>query len=495
MSSAAVVLDHSPADSPGGDQSERRLGIVLAWARLILYVLGRGYRAFFLTLVVVAMAPTLLGWSSYVVRSGSMEPSIAVGDVVAAKPFSSSDEVPVGRVVIFPNPAKPGEDELLVHRVVENLGTGEYATAGDANATNDATPITAEDLRARARLLVPLVGRPLVWLEHGRVVPLVFWGALTTLLFVGATSRPGQGGRSGGGTASGRRRGLRVRRRVGGVVPALALLVAGGVAITGTHTATAGFASRTTSGSNTWQVAAAIPKPYTAQVLADGPYAYYQVDEASGPTMADSSGNARIGTYSSIGTYRQNGALPNNPGTSVALNGGNGRMISGGPTVAGPGTYSLELWFRTSTTAGGKLIGFESTRNATSPSFDRHVFMRPDGRLVYGGWSDILLGTATVLSPSAYNNGGWHHLLVTAKPRGLGLLRQDAVMYVDGAAVASGPATLPRSYDGWWRVGHGSLATGSGYPASASFTGSIDQVAIYHSALTATRVQSHWAAR
>jgi signal peptidase I len=445
----------------------------MAWSRLILCVVSRSYRAFFLTLVVAAIVPTLWSWTGYVVRSGSMEPSIDVGDVVVAKPFSDAEQIPLGRVLIFADPAEPDGHELLVHRVVESLGQGAYATQGDANATQDVTPITADDVESRAVLLIPLVGRPLVWLEHDQYALFSLWTALTCLAFVFAR-RPGG-----------------KRKRPGARGPTAAVVVvASGLALSGTTTATAAYTAHTTSGSNTWTVAVAAVPQYTSRVLADNPYVYYQLDEASGSAMADSSGNARNGTYAAIAGYAQAGALPNNPGTAVRLAGLTGRLVSGGPAVPDPLTYSLELWFKTTTTTGGKLIGFESTRNALSPTFDRHVFMRPDGRLVYGGW--VSPNSATLVSPAAYNNGGWHHLVVTARPHGQ---QQDSVMYVDGNAVASGTTTRTAFYSGWWRVGYGSLGTGAGYPVSANFSGTIDQVAVYHSELTAGRVQSHWAAR
>jgi len=47
----------------------------------------------------------------------------------------------------------------------------------------------------------------------------------------------------------------------------------------------------------------------------------------------------------------------------------------------------------------------------------------------------------------------------------------------------------------WWRAGYGSLPTTSGYPASANFTGAIDEFALYQTELTAARVAAHYAAR
>lgn len=256
MASAAVL---DPPGAPSSDGADGDIGDLAAWAGLAGNVLARLYRAFLLTLLVAAIVPALGSWSSLVVRTGSMEPAIEAGDVVVAQPFSASERVPLGRVVVFPNPAKPGEDELLVHRIVENLGGGEFATAGDANASYDAQPVTAEDVRSRATLLVPWVGRPLLWLSDGRPLPLAAWTLVTALAFVLAARRP-RGSRTGGSSgpsdgSPGRRRRLTRSRRVrSGPAPALALLAATGLALAVTPTASAGFTDRTVSPANSWTV-------------------------------------------------------------------------------------------------------------------------------------------------------------------------------------------------------------------------------------------------
>jgi hypothetical protein len=279
-------------------------------------------------------------------------------------------------------------------------------------------------------------------------------------------------------------------RRPASVAVRVALAVGTvGLAVGAPSTANAAFTARTASGSNTWKAASALRQPYTSAVMADAPYAFHRLDEASGTTAADSAGGNRTGTYAAVAAYRQTGALPKNPGYAIGLS-GTGRIVSGGPGQLDPVTFSAELWFRTTTTAGGKLIGFESSRNATSLAFDREAFMRPDGTVVY-------MGSATtknlLVSPAPLNNGAWHHLVVTSAPSGT---LESSSMYVDGVLVASG-TTLGAStaYVGWWRVGYGTLPTGKDYPASASFTGSVDDVAVYTTALSATRVAAHYAAR
>jgi hypothetical protein len=272
--------------------------------------------------------------------------------------------------------------------------------------------------------------------------------------------------------------------RAAGVAGIIAL------ALAGPASAHAAFSARTTSGSNTWKAAANLDQAYTAAVTADSPYAFYLLDESSGANAADIAGSSRTGTYTSVATYLQAGGLPNNPGYAVGLAANSGRMVAGGTGLADPTTFSVEMWFKTTTAAGGKLIGFENSRNATSTSFDRELFMRTDGKLVYMGATST---TKLLVSPSALNNGSWHHVVVTSVPSGS---QETAVMYVDGAQVATGNTSkAATSYTGWWRVGFGRLPTGSGYPSTANFTGSVDNVVIYTTQLSATRVAAHYSAR
>jgi len=471
------------------------------WAWLTLKVLARAWCGFFGTLIAAALVPMLWSWPSYVVSSGSMEPTVAVGDVVVAAPFSGPGPVPVGRVMVFENPATPGGGKLLVHRVVEYLGHHKYVTAGDANRDVDATPVPAENFRARARILVPVVGLPLVWLGRGDV--LLAGGSL--LLSVAAVvlawrrvpfddesevpevASPGPWAL---GPSPPARTPHRAQHAMSTVV-VVSLVVGALVTVLGSRVVSAdsGFTATTRNSSNSWTVGQLVD-PYNAEVKSDGPYVFYLVDENTGPTAADYSGNDIDGTYSSIGAYRQPDALPNNAGYSINLGGGTGRLVSGGSAVASPTTFSLEVWFRTSTSTGGKLIGFESSRNATGSSFDRHVFMNNSGRIVYGGWATTTVRTIT--SPQAYNDGAWHHLVLTAVPRGQ---QQDAIMYVDGGEVVRGTTSRTGSYNGWWRVGYGNLGSGGIYPSTRGFSGNIDQPAVYGKALSAARVSAHYAAR
>ena len=67
-----------------------------------------------------------------------------------------------------------------------------------------------------------------------------------------------------------------------------------------------------------------------------------------------------------------------------AFNGSNGFVAPDGSST-NPTVYTEEAWFKTtSTTRGGKIIGFGNSRTGISTSYDRHVYMQDDGTLVFG---------------------------------------------------------------------------------------------------------------
>ena len=116
------------------------------------------------TLVTWAVAyPVIRGWSPTVITSGSMDPSISVGDVLVAGPVDEDRLLP-GAVIVFDDPSGSG---FVSHRLVDVLPTGEYVTWGDANENADSTPIRPDQVRGIGRLVVPFVGRPIAWAAAG----------------------------------------------------------------------------------------------------------------------------------------------------------------------------------------------------------------------------------------------------------------------------------------------------------------------------------------
>lgn len=224
--------------------------------------------------------------------------------------------------------------------------------------------------------------------------------------------------------------------------------------------------------------AGAVPSTYEEAVLADDPAFYWRFDETSGGTVADSSTRNNTGTLSGgqlgVGGIRGGGAhLTGDQHVTEAVQRTN------------PMPYSTELWFRSTSQQGGKLMGFGNSTTGISSSYDRHVYMTNSGNLVFGAYTGA---AETVSSPGTYNDGAWHHVVATQDSGGMNL-------YVDGARVAQNTVGQAQSYAGYFRVGGDSLSGWPSQPTSRGLDADVDEAAVYLRALSEGDVAAHYALR
>ncbi|MFD3443751.1 LamG-like jellyroll fold domain-containing protein [Microbacteriaceae bacterium 4G12] len=216
---------------------------------------------------------------------------------------------------------------------------------------------------------------------------------------------------------------------------------------------------------------------YGARVHEESPDIYWRLNDTTATTAADSSLSRNGGTYSGGVTTQQAGALAGVDDRAAAFDGTSGALISQRQT-ANPQVYSLELWFNSTSKTGGKLIGFGDAASGLSTQYDRHVYLQPNGQVVFGTKTTQ---ENRITSTGAYNDGRWHHVVATQSADGLRL-------YLDGQLAGTHRSTAGGIYNGYWRVG-GDRTWGTGtYLASR-----IDEVAVYGTALDATAVSEHFA--
>ena len=115
-----------------------------------------------------AIVPPLFGWSPIAVTSGSMEPHIGPGDLVFVESSDGHDLSP-GTVIVFDGPT----GDRVTHRIVDVTPDGEYVTRGDAGSRIDSTPVAPSDVEGVGRMIVPEIGRPILWVADGRWVTLL----------------------------------------------------------------------------------------------------------------------------------------------------------------------------------------------------------------------------------------------------------------------------------------------------------------------------------
>ncbi len=223
---------------------------------------------------------------------------------------------------------------------------------------------------------------------------------------------------------------------------------------------------------------------YQTAVLQDSPASLWRFNDPAGPTLVDSAGSEDL-TASSGATLRPDGAIVGESTGAGTFDGTvNGVAVDNG-ILRGPNVVTTEAWIRTTTTSGGKIIGFGNVASGTSRVTDRNVYMDNSGHIYFGVWNGAI---RTVNTSGAYNDGQWHQVVATLGTGGM-------FLYVDGARVAfRTDVTTGRVFDGYWRIGSDLLSTWPNRPANDNFTGDIDEVAVYPTAIGLQQVQSHYRA-
>ena len=99
--------------------------------------------------------PALFGHRLYIVDSGSMSPSIETDDMIIVKE-SLPSEIGIGDIVTYYG---HNNSSRVTHRVMEIMDNGEYfITRGDANDSDDPSPLEGQALIGKVVLVVPVMG-------------------------------------------------------------------------------------------------------------------------------------------------------------------------------------------------------------------------------------------------------------------------------------------------------------------------------------------------
>ena len=234
-------------------------------------------------------------------------------------------------------------------------------------------------------------------------------------------------------------------------------------------------------------VSAANVSPYLQSVFTDDVVHFWRLGEGSG-NSADLAGDSAM-TLSGRMSRNQTGALTGDTDRAIQFNDSlfasqNNGTGGSATSEAGRSVFSIETWFKTTSSSGGKLVGFGDSRTGSSGSYDRHLFMNNSGQLIFGVYPNAV---REIVTPGTYRDGQWHHAVATLSGDGMKL-------YVDGVLRASrADTTTAQSYSGYWRIANDNWSGWSG-GSSSQFEGSLDEVAIYGEALPADRVSAHYTA-
>ena len=220
---------------------------------------------------------------------------------------------------------------------------------------------------------------------------------------------------------------------------------------------------------------------YAQRVKADGATHQWRLGSAAGATSDPDTVAGLTMTTTSGTTFGAAGALPRDTNTAVTMSG----SASTAATTSAAGATSIEAWFKTSSGAGGALVGFGSAeRSGPSVVGDRVVYLNSAGRLSFAEHPGGRAAAVATTSPKSYADGAWHQLVAVNTGTGQQL-------YVDGTRVAVSTTTSVPSAAGRWYVGGG---TASDLPdrSTGTYSGSLDEVSVYSSALTGPQVRNHF---
>jgi signal peptidase len=127
--------------------------------------------AFVFALFLAAAAPLAIGDHAYVLRTGSMAPTIDPGDVEVVQPIAAI-HARIGDIVAFRDPQ--WRDRLVSHRVraIDRVGNRvNFITQGDANTGREHWSVPAGGTIGRVIYRVPKLGYAVAWLgtREGRI--------------------------------------------------------------------------------------------------------------------------------------------------------------------------------------------------------------------------------------------------------------------------------------------------------------------------------------
>lgn len=214
---------------------------------------------------------------------------------------------------------------------------------------------------------------------------------------------------------------------------------------------------------------------YRATVLADSPVAFWRLGEPSGATAADVQGT-HDGTYSNC-TLNQTGATTDGNKAAAFSAGSNSLItVSSAADLQFTNAMTFECWANpTNASAFYMLI----TKGSTNGSPNSDYEWRLDNTT--GKQRFLVNAGAGVVSNTQVPTGQFNHIAVTFDGA-------NARFYLNGVADGA-PALAATAATHATNVILGRRGDG------LSFTGTLDEIAVYGSVLSPARIAAHFAAR
>jgi hypothetical protein len=196
---------------------------------------------------------------------------------------------------------------------------------------------------------------------------------------------------------------------------------------------------------------------------------YWRLDDRSGTAACDSGGRYP-GSYAGTVTLAQTGAIAGDSNAAVGFDGTSANVsVPALPALDVGDSLSVEAWVKR-----GSIGGTANQVIVAKQSQSWQLMFNPSNKLVLGqaGVGDIAASTTTVSDTTS-----WHYVAATKTGGAVHL-------YIDGSDV-TGTVTNRTLVNNTQPLAIGQSGT------SSYFKGSIDEVAVYGTALTASQISNH----
>ncbi len=222
-----------------------------------------------------------------------------------------------------------------------------------------------------------------------------------------------------------------------------------------------------------------LPHSMQISVLPTGTYATWPFDSGVGTQAYD------VGMNSDDGTLVASPAWTTGiVGRAVTLNGST-QYVATSKQVSNPTAFTLEIWFKSTSSTGGRLMGLGDAQTGASTNRDRQLYLNNAGQIIFGTNPGTF---KTVTTASSYNDGSWHHVVGSLGAGGL-------LLYVDGVRRGTDTGTTTAgNYNGYWRMGYDDLTGWPGAPTSNYLAGTIDESRVYTRQLSDSEITNDYTA-
>lgn len=216
---------------------------------------------------------------------------------------------------------------------------------------------------------------------------------------------------------------------------------------------------------------------YRDVVLADAPLAYYRMGDVSG-AITDSSGNGRTGGSASGSATYGAASLLTNESTDPSMDFSGGYVDTPYASWMDTTALTVECWVRVDT---GTQRGMVDRDDGSQRVFQWRINTKAEAVVFNSGGSNAGCSGATTLV-----NGVTYHVAFTYDGT---TIRVYVNGVLDGSTAFAGPLAVKTA-----RMAIGVLRAGGGSPVTWPMDGRIDEVAIYGTALSASRLYAHYLA-